>query len=106
MWQQFPGGTQLPVVSAMHQHILDVCAVTFYARAAVRETGAEELTLPIIQRALMLVEFHLANQSRLYTQVLRGWLKSTLATSSLAWSSLRMIRLRKPVGAAAMSARV
>lgn len=99
MWQQFPGGTQLPVFSGMHQHILDVCAVTFYARAEVRETGAEELTLPIVQRALRLVEFHLANQSRLYTQVLRGWLKSTLATSSLAWSSLRMIRFRKAVAA-------
>lgn len=105
MWQQFPGGTQLPVMSAMHQHILDVCAVTFYARAVVRETGADELTLPIIQRSLMLVEFHLANQSRLYTQVLRGWLKSTLATSSLAWSSLRMIRFRQAVAATASSAR-
>lgn len=106
MWQQFPGGTQLPVVSAMHQHILDVCAVTFYARAEVRETGAEALTLPIIQKALMLVEFHLANQSRLYTQVLRGWLKTNLSASPLAWASLRMIRLRKPVTAAVTNADV
>lgn len=96
LWQQLPGGTQLPIYSAMHQHILDAAAVTFFARAELLHTGGDALDLPVVQRALTLVEFHLSNQNRLYNQVLKGWLKTSLATPALAAATLRLIHCGVP----------
>ena len=92
MWQRFPGGTKLPLYSAIHQHILDVNAVVFYGAAGALEAGKDCLDRAVIEHALMLVEFHLSNQPRLYDQVLKGWLRGWLATPAIAWASLRMIR--------------
>lgn len=100
LWQQFPGGTQLPIFSAVHQHILDINAVVFYACAAREAEGDASLDLPAVQHALMLVEFHLANQPRLFNQALRNWLRASLAAPALAWASLRMIRCAGPVAVA------
>jgi hypothetical protein len=92
LWQQFPAGTRLPIFAAVHQHALDVAAVIFYARAL---SGARrpELALETVEQALMLVEFHLANQPRLYTQVLKGWLQGALNAPDVAQATLRMVRL-------------
>lgn len=92
IWQQFPGGTQLPLCSAMHQHIVDVNAVMFYAIAEARGAGRERLDVEAVQRGLMHVEFHLATQPRLYNQVLRGYLRGALGDAACAWNSLRMLR--------------
>lgn len=93
LWQQFPGGTHLPLLSALHQHILDINAVVFFALAESGDGGTTVLDEPIIQRALMHVEFHLSNQPRLHTQVLQKYLKGSLGNPGLAWASLRMLRL-------------
>lgn len=92
LWQRFPGGTRLPLLSAVHQHILDLNAVVFYGLAEMRDAAKTCLDLPTVQRALMHVEFHLANQRRLYEHTLKGWLRQALATPALAWASLRMLR--------------
>jgi Fe-S-cluster containining protein len=92
LWQQFPGGTRLPVFAGLHQHIIDLNAVLFYALAGAAP-GARELDRDRVEHALMLVEFHLANQPRLYQQVLQRWLRSALASPEVAWFSLRMSRL-------------
>ncbi len=92
VWQQFPGGTQLPLCAALHQHIMDVNAVVFYAIAEARRAGHDRLGVEAVQRGLMHVEFHLATQPRLYHQVLRGYLRGALADPACAWASLRMMR--------------
>lgn len=92
LWQRFPGGTQLPVLSGLHQHILDINAVIFYAAAQALEREKDSLDREAVEYGLMQVEFHLANQPRLYTQVLKGWLKGWLAEPGLAWASLRLLR--------------
>lgn len=92
MWQQFPAGTQLPIAGAIHQHILDIAAVVFYARAIAGPDHRAVLDRAVIARGLGLVELHLANQKRIYQQILKGWQRQTLESLDLAWASLRMIR--------------
>lgn len=92
LWQQFPSGTRLPVFAGLHQHIVDLNAVQFYALACAAP-GATRLDVDVVEHALMLVEFHLANQPRLYQQVLQRWLRHALASPEVAWLSLRMSRL-------------
>ncbi|TWT41889.1 Flagellin N-methylase [Phycisphaerae bacterium RAS1] len=103
LWQQFPGGTRLPLLSAVHQHILDMNAVVFFALAESDQRGSpvRELGLDQIERALMHVEFHLANQPRLYDHTLKAWLKQSLASPEAAWASLRMLRCKAEATAAA-----
>lgn len=94
LWQQFPSGTRLPVLAGLHQHIIDLNAVLFYALAGAAP-GATLLDHERIEHGLTLVEFHLANQPRLYQQVLQRWLRDALASPDVAWSSLRMSRLAR-----------
>ncbi|MFQ5422566.1 MAG: YkgJ family cysteine cluster protein [Phycisphaerae bacterium] len=93
-WQRMIAGTRLPVIAGVHQHIHDLNAIIFLARAEARASGETQLTEPLIRQSLTLVEFHLANQSRLYEQTLRGWLRSRLSDSVLALQSLRLMALR------------
>ncbi len=44
-----------------------------------------------IARPLTRVAFHLANQTRLFDQALKGWLKSQLCDVELAMQSLRLM---------------
>ena len=99
MWQRFPGGTKLPLYSAIHQHILDVNAVIFYGVAGAIDADKDCIDREIIEHALMLVEFHLSNQPRLYDQVLKGRLRGWLASPAIAWASLRMIRTANQIAA-------
>lgn len=95
LWQRFPAGTRLPVVAGIHQHIHDLNAILFLARAEALRQGTDNLTEPLIRQALARVEFHLANQARLYDHTLKGWLLSQLGDVSIAAGSLRLMSLRR-----------
>lgn len=97
LWQRFPAGTRLAILAGVHQHIQDLNAILFFARAEACHTGQNRLTGPLIRQALTRVEFHLANQNRLHEHVLKNWLRGWLADPSLAFQSLRLMA---PCGAA------
>jgi len=90
-WARTLAGTRLSMVGGIHQHILDYNAILFFARAEAQHTGARRLTEEMIRRGLTLVEMHLANQPRLYDQVLKGWLRAQLNDLGLAAQSLRLM---------------
>lgn len=100
LWQRLLVGGRLSIVAGFHQHILDVAAVVFYATALSRPNAQsveefadlKEIGHAEIGEALSLVEFFLANQSRVYEEVLTGWLTRELDTLPNAWHTLRMIR--------------
>lgn len=94
LWQRFPAGTRLTIIAGIHQHIQDLNAILFFARAEACHTGQDRLTEPLIRQALTRVEFHLANQNRLHDHVLKNWLRGWLANPSLAFQSLRLMALR------------
>lgn len=90
-WQRMIVGTRLPIVAGVHQHLLDFNAILFFARAEADSRGDTSLNETHIRKALTCVEFHLANQSRLYEQTLRGWLKAQLGSAELMLQSLRIL---------------
>lgn len=96
LWQRFIAGTRLSVTAGLHQHILDLNAILFFARAEAARTGAFTLDEPLIRAALTRVEFHLANQSRLHDHVLKNWLRAQLDSLDLAFQSLRLMALTPP----------
>lgn len=92
IWQRTLIGTRLSILGGLHQHIHDISAVLFYARAEAAAANARQLTLAHIRRGLACVEFHLANQTRVYSKILKGWLRAKLDDPSVAVSSLRLMR--------------
>jgi Fe-S-cluster containining protein len=96
LWQRFLAGTRLTVLAGIHQHICDLNAVVFLARAEALARGTTRLTEEIVHEALTRVEFHLANQSRLWDQTLKGWLRTQLRNPALAAASLRLMALKRP----------
>jgi len=94
LWQRYLAGTRLTVTAGIHQHIHDLNAIVFLARAEAQHTSASRLTEPIIRNALPGVEFHLANQARLFNQTLKGWFRTQLQRPELALASLRLMALR------------
>jgi len=92
LWQRTLVGTRLTLLAGIHQHIHDVNALLFYARAEAAAENAGVLTLAHIRRGLACVEFHLANQSRVYDQVLKSWLRGKLDDRATASCSLRLMR--------------
>jgi len=98
IWQRMLVGTRLSIVAGLHQHIHDLNAILFFARAEAMEGGRRELSGELIRRALTRVEFHLANQPRLHEQVLKGWLRSQLDSASLACQSLRLMAVKRKDG--------
>lgn len=90
LWQRWIVGTRLPIIGGLHQHICDLNAILFLARAEAQHAGVSRLSAEHLRKALTGVEFHLANQSRLYEQVLKEWLKGRLCDVSLARRSLRI----------------
>lgn len=93
LWQRLLAGTRLPIIGGVHQHILDLNAVIFLARAEAAHLNEKQLSEELIRHALTRVEFHLSNQTRLFDQTLKGWLKSQLCDSQLAMQSLRLMAL-------------
>ncbi len=110
IWQHNPAGSRLPIVSGIHQHVLDLNAIIYYAHLVRLEAKKTVLDVACVQRGLTLVEFHLANQERLYDKVLRSWFASALGSPALALGSLKMLRFRQqgappmPTGGAPVSA--
>jgi len=94
LWQRLPAGTRLNVMAGVHQHILDLNAIVFLARAEAHHTSASRLTEAIIRQALRGAEFHLANQTRLYNHTLKGWFRTQLRRPELAFASLRLMSLK------------
>lgn len=92
IWQRTLMGTRLSILGGLHQHIHDVNAALFFARAEAAAAKATTLTLTHIRRGLACVEFHLANQTRVFSQVLKGWLRAKLDDPAVAVSSLRLMR--------------
>ena len=90
LWQRLIVGTRLPIAGGVHQHLLDLAAIMFYARAEAAEAGADRLSDAHVRGALTRVEFHLANQKRLHDRTLRGWIRSQLCDLKLAWQTLRL----------------
>jgi hypothetical protein len=91
IWARSLVGTRLPIVAGVHQHIHDLNAIIFFARAEAHHRGLTFLSEPLVRESLARVEFHIANQSRLYEQTLRGWLKSRLCDAKLAMRSLALM---------------
>lgn len=97
-WQRMIVGTRLPIVAGVHQHILDLNAVIFFARSEAQHQQDTKLTDAHIRKGLTAVEFHLANQTRMYEQTLKGWLRTQLGDANLALQSLRLMApAREPV---------
>ncbi len=94
-WQRTALSKNLSLVAGMHQHILDFNAVLFFARAQAHRESANSLTSRMIRHALQVVEFHLANQYRLYHTTLKKWLVGQLNNPQAALASLRMMALKK-----------
>ncbi|MCZ6682842.1 MAG: hypothetical protein O7B26_06635, partial [Planctomycetota bacterium] len=90
-WQRTMVGTRLPIVGGVHQHVQDLNAIIFLARAEAQASGERRLSAALVRRALTAVEFHLANQPRLHEQTLKGRLRSQLCDPELAMQSLRLM---------------
>jgi hypothetical protein len=101
LWQRFLVGTRLSVVAGIHQHIHDLNAVIYFARAEALRAGASRLDDSLVRHALTLVEFHLANQPRLFDQGMIGWFQAQLQSAAIAVQSLRLMSLEKPAHTAA-----
>lgn len=93
LWQRLLVGTRLPVISGVHQHIHDFNAILFLSRAEAAQQGEQTLSEVLVRKALTCVEFHLANQPRVYDQTLKRWLRGQLADPALALQSLRLMAL-------------
>jgi len=94
-WQRMLAGTRLSVIAGVHQHIHDLNAIIFMARAEAYHKNVTELNTPLIQEALRQVEFHIANQRRMYESTLKGWLRAQLNHPALAFQSLRLMALKR-----------
>lgn len=94
IWQRTLMGTRLSVLGGLHQHIHDMNAVLFFARAEAAANNVSKLTLMHIRQGLACVEFHLANQTRVFSQVLKGWLRAKLDDPAVAFNSLRLFAPR------------
>ncbi|MCZ6682041.1 MAG: YkgJ family cysteine cluster protein [Planctomycetota bacterium] len=90
-WHRTMVGTRLPIVGGVHQHVQDLNAIIFFARAEAQASGARCMSVALVRRALTAVEFHLANQPRLHEQTLKGRLRTQLCDPELAMQSLRLM---------------
>ncbi len=95
-WARLLVGTRLPIVAGVHQHVHDLNAIVFFARAEAHHRGQTFLSEELVRQALARVELHIANQSRLYEQTLRGWIKSRLCDTGLAMRSLALMAPAAP----------
>jgi Fe-S-cluster containining protein len=93
IWQRFLVGTRLSVTAGIHQHILDLNAILFLARAEAQHRGQNQLTEALIGKGLSHVELNIANQPRLFSQKSLSWFTGQLDSVPLAMQSLRLMAL-------------
>lgn len=88
LWQRRIAGTKLPIAGGFHQHVCDLNAIVFFARAEAAVRGVTRLDKGLISESLTRVEFHLANQIRLSDHTLKAWFRGRLCDLDLASASL------------------
>jgi Fe-S-cluster containining protein len=91
-WQRLMIGKGLSVLGGLHQMIQDLNAILFYSRAEAMERGAGSLDESLIKRGAHIVEFHIANQTRVFEQVLRKYIVKNFESPMLTMHSLRLMR--------------
>ena len=96
VWQRFIVGTRLSIIAGLHQHIQDLNAVLFLARAMAQHEGAERLSESHVAEGLSRVEFNIANQPRVFDQKSLTWFTGQLDNPALALESLRLMTLPGP----------
>jgi len=96
IWQRFIVGTRLSIVAGFHQHIQDLNAVLFLARALAHHQQTSRLTESQVAEGLSRVEFNIANQPRVFDQKSLTWFTGQLDNPSLALESLRLMALGQP----------
>jgi len=97
-WQRYLCGTRMSISAGLHQHIHDLNAIIFVARAQAQHEGKHRLDLNLIRYGLNRVEFLLANQPRLFDEDrMIAWLKAQMESPAVAAQSLRLMSLRKPL---------
>lgn len=102
IWQRFIVGTRLSIVAGIHQHIQDLNAVLFLARAIAQHRCARRLTRDLVAEGLSHVELNIANQPRVFDQKALSWFTGQLDSPHLALESLRLMSLPdRPTGTAA-----
>lgn len=104
LWQRYLAGTRLSIIAGVHQHIQDLNAIVFFARAEALDQGESHLSHELIRVALTGVEFHFANQARLFDHSLKRWLRTQLQSLALGVASLRLMALKRPPEPAGASA--
>jgi hypothetical protein len=87
LWQRFIVGTRLSIVAGIHQHIQDLNAVLFLARAMSHHQQAPRLTETHVAEGLSHVEFNIANQPRVFDQKSLTWFTGQLDNPALALES-------------------
>jgi Fe-S-cluster containining protein len=96
LWQRYLCGTRMSISAGLHQHIHDLSAIIFVARAQAQHEGKHRLDLELIRYGLNRVEFILANQPRLFDEErMVAWLKAQMESPAVAAQSLRLMSLRK-----------
>jgi hypothetical protein len=101
LWQRFLVGTRLSIVAGIHQHIQDLNAMLFLARAEAQHRGVAKLTEPLVAQGLAHVELNIANQPRVFDQKSLTWFTGQLDNPALALDSLRLMSLAADVSAPA-----
>lgn len=97
IWQRYLCGTRMSISAGLHQHIHDLNAILFVARARAQEQNASRFDLALIRYGLDRVEFMLANQPRLFDENrVVAWIKAQMESPAVAIQSLRLMALRKP----------
>ena len=94
LWQRFFLMRGLSLMAGYHQMLLDLNVVLLYARAEGMAEGKTILDEALIKRGVHIVEFQIANQTRLFEQVLGKYLVPKLESPTVAVHSLRLMRGR------------
>jgi hypothetical protein len=81
---------RISMVAGLHQQMVDVNCVHFYARALADRAGREHLQPGDYRRALSIVGFGITSQVRAYQNAFRARATSMLESVDLAWRSLGM----------------
>jgi len=93
IWQRYIVGTRLSVIAGIHQHIQDLNAILFLARAKAQHAGLDRITVEHIGAALSHVDPNIANQPRIFDQKSLTWFTGQLDSPRLAQQSLRLMAI-------------
>jgi Fe-S-cluster containining protein len=93
-WQRYLCGTRMSISAGLHQHILDLDAILFVARAEAQHRNQPALDASLVRYGLDRVEFLLANQPRLFDEDnVIAWIRAQMESPAVAMQSLRLMSL-------------